>query len=159
MFNHALGGLVVAMVVKYADNLIKGFANSLSILICAVVSWLWFGAPITPQFCVGASLVLIAGFMYSQPDASPTARSSTEKVDAHEAIPLTQLTSSSSASSPSPVNAPASTTATQASAVITVAATPTHRPTPQTQHVPPQLHLQSLSTTNSAPARDLTHSA
>lgn len=35
---NSLGGLVVAMVVKYADNVIKGFATSVSIVLTAIVS-------------------------------------------------------------------------------------------------------------------------
>lgn len=35
---NSLGGLVVAMVVKYADNVIKGFATSVSIVLTALVS-------------------------------------------------------------------------------------------------------------------------
>lgn len=36
----ALGGLIVAMVIKYADNILKGFATSLSIIISALISYL-----------------------------------------------------------------------------------------------------------------------
>lgn len=36
----ALGGLVVAVVIKYADNILKGFATSLSIIISALISYL-----------------------------------------------------------------------------------------------------------------------
>lgn len=35
---NSLGGLVVAMVVKYADNVIKGFATSVSIVLTSLVS-------------------------------------------------------------------------------------------------------------------------
>lgn len=35
---NSLGGLVVAMAVKYADNVIKGFATSISIVLTALVS-------------------------------------------------------------------------------------------------------------------------
>lgn len=35
---NSLGGLVVAMVVKYADNVTKGFATSVSIVLTALVS-------------------------------------------------------------------------------------------------------------------------
>lgn len=35
---NSMGGLVVAMVVKYADNVIKGFATSISVVVTAVVS-------------------------------------------------------------------------------------------------------------------------
>lgn len=35
----ALGGLVVAAVMKFADNILKGFATSVSIVISSVVSY------------------------------------------------------------------------------------------------------------------------
>ncbi len=35
----ALGGLVIAAVIKYADNILKGFATSLSIILSSVVSY------------------------------------------------------------------------------------------------------------------------
>ncbi|VDM25848.1 unnamed protein product [Toxocara canis] len=37
----AYGGLVIALVVKYADNILKGFAVSLSIIISSFISY-WF---------------------------------------------------------------------------------------------------------------------
>ncbi|XP_071818264.1 UDP-N-acetylglucosamine transporter-like isoform X1 [Apostichopus japonicus] len=67
----AFGGLLVAVVVKYADNILKGFATSLSIIISTVVSVYLFGFTINLQFCVGAGLVLIAIFTYSQPQPKP----------------------------------------------------------------------------------------
>ena len=35
----ALGGLVIAAVIKYADNILKGFATSLSIILSSVCSY------------------------------------------------------------------------------------------------------------------------
>ena len=35
----AFGGLIIAAVIKYADNIIKGFATSLSIILSSVVSY------------------------------------------------------------------------------------------------------------------------
>lgn len=35
---NSLGGLIVAMVVKYADNVIKGFATSTSVVLTSLVS-------------------------------------------------------------------------------------------------------------------------
>ncbi len=35
----AVGGLIVALVMKYADNILKGFATSLSIVLSSVVSY------------------------------------------------------------------------------------------------------------------------
>lgn len=37
----ALGGLVIAAVIKYADNILKGFATSLSIILSTLISYLW----------------------------------------------------------------------------------------------------------------------
>ncbi|GAB1288056.1 UDP-N-acetylglucosamine transporter [Apodemus speciosus] len=37
----ALGGLVIAAVIKYADNILKGFATSLSIILSTIISYFW----------------------------------------------------------------------------------------------------------------------
>ena len=39
----ALGGLVVAAVMKFADNILKGFATSVSIVISSVVAYFFLG--------------------------------------------------------------------------------------------------------------------
>uniref|UniRef100_A0A8C0H6Q5 Solute carrier family 35 member A2 n=1 Tax=Chelonoidis abingdonii TaxID=106734 RepID=A0A8C0H6Q5_CHEAB len=43
ILNQAFGGLLVAVVVKYADNILKGFATSLSIVASTVASMYLFG--------------------------------------------------------------------------------------------------------------------
>ena len=40
---NATGGLLVAMVIKYADNILKGFATSLAIILTSVVAVFLFG--------------------------------------------------------------------------------------------------------------------
>ena len=67
------GGLVVAMVVKYADNILKGFATSLAIVISCIASVILFDFHVTFQFVIGASLVICSIFMYNQ---KPTERES-----------------------------------------------------------------------------------
>lgn len=70
------GGLVVAMVVKHADNILKGFATSLAIVISCVASIYLFAFHLTFQFSLGASLVICSIFMYShQPRKTPTSAS------------------------------------------------------------------------------------
>ncbi|KAJ4446333.1 UDP-galactose translocator [Periplaneta americana] len=59
------GGLVVAMVVKYADNILKGFATSLAIVISCVASIYLFDFHVTLQFVLGAALVICSIFMYN----------------------------------------------------------------------------------------------
>eukprot|EP00047_Mylnosiga_fluctuans_P024857 m.171985 g.171985 ORF g.171985 m.171985 type:complete len:161 (-) comp9941_c0_seq5:1952-2434(-) len=61
----AFGGLVVAVVVKYADNILKGFATSISIVISCIVSIFLFGFVVTSTFALGATLVIAATFAYS----------------------------------------------------------------------------------------------
>jgi solute carrier family 35 (UDP-sugar transporter), member A1/2/3 len=73
-----LGGLVTAIVIKYSDNILKGFATSLSIVLSFLASVALFDFSITPSFIIGASTVLTATWMYNQPAAetSTTAASS-----------------------------------------------------------------------------------
>eukprot|EP00048_Salpingoeca_helianthica_P021396 m.12055 g.12055 ORF g.12055 m.12055 type:complete len:319 (+) comp5939_c0_seq1:45-1001(+) len=61
----AFGGLVVAVVVKYADNILKGFATSISIIISCIVSIQLFGFVVTSMFALGALMVIGATFLYS----------------------------------------------------------------------------------------------
>jgi len=63
------GGLIIAMVIKHADNIVKNFATSLSIILSCVVQYLFMDFPISLQFAAGVGLVVAAVFMYSQPDA------------------------------------------------------------------------------------------
>ncbi|SRR5216683_86155 len=68
VLTQVLGGLVTALVIKYADNIMKGFATSLSIVISFLASVGLFHFHITASFIVGASVVLTATWLYSQPD-------------------------------------------------------------------------------------------
>ncbi|KAK3875679.1 hypothetical protein Pcinc_016052 [Petrolisthes cinctipes] len=69
---NAVGGLLVAMVVKYADNILKGFATSLAIVISTVASVFFFGFVLTFQFLVGTALVMASIFLYSHEPSKPT---------------------------------------------------------------------------------------
>lgn len=68
VLTQVLGGLVTALVIKYADNIMKGFATSLSIVISFLASVGLFHFRITASFVVGSSVVLAATWLYSQPD-------------------------------------------------------------------------------------------
>ncbi|XP_069572695.1 UDP-galactose translocator [Brachyistius frenatus] len=76
IFNQAFGGLLVAVVVKYADNILKGFATSFSIIISTVMSIYLFAFRVDLLFTAGAGLVIGAVYMYSLPKASDGAASS-----------------------------------------------------------------------------------
>mmetsp|Transcript_30023 Transcript_30023/g.62901 ORF Transcript_30023/g.62901 Transcript_30023/m.62901 type:complete len:486 (+) Transcript_30023:322-1779(+) len=64
----AVGGLIVAVVVKYADNVLKVFATSFSILLSCLISALVFDFRPNFKFLVGASLVILSTAMYSKPE-------------------------------------------------------------------------------------------
>ncbi|CAN9503173.1 unnamed protein product [Ophioblennius macclurei] len=68
----AVGGLVVAVVIKYADNILKGFATSLSIIMSTLISYFLL-KDFTPTglFFIGAVLVIAATFFYGY-KRSPT---------------------------------------------------------------------------------------
>uniref|UniRef100_A0A8D3CD86 Solute carrier family 35 member 2 n=1 Tax=Scophthalmus maximus TaxID=52904 RepID=A0A8D3CD86_SCOMX len=70
IFNQAFGGLLVAVVVKYADNILKGFATSFSIIVSTVLSIYLFSFHVDLLFTVGAGLVIGAVYMYSLPKAA-----------------------------------------------------------------------------------------
>ena len=66
IFLAALGGLVVAVVVKYADNVLKGFAASASIVLSCVISSMFFhDSTISAAFAFGATVVCGSAYTYS----------------------------------------------------------------------------------------------
>ena len=60
------GGLLVAVVVKFANNILKGFATSMAIVISTVASMFLFNFNLTPVFMLGASLVICSVMMYNK---------------------------------------------------------------------------------------------
>ncbi|KAH9258904.1 hypothetical protein BASA81_002968 [Batrachochytrium salamandrivorans] len=64
----SFGGLLVAVVVKYADNILKGFATSIATVLSTLVSVIWFDFKLSPLFLVGAGLVLGSAMLYNTAD-------------------------------------------------------------------------------------------
>ncbi|XP_074990890.1 UDP-galactose translocator isoform X5 [Calonectris borealis] len=65
--NQAAGGLLVAVVVRYADNILKGFATALSILASTLASVHLFGFRPRGPFLAGTAMVLAAVYLYGRP--------------------------------------------------------------------------------------------
>merc|ERR1719464_553495 len=84
------GGLLVAAVIKYAENVLKGLATGVSVCFATAVSTVLFGTRLSGQFSVGALLILVSVYFFSNPvpsrkekkdilsDESKTADSETE---------------------------------------------------------------------------------
>ncbi|KAG8688282.1 hypothetical protein FRC09_012987, partial [Ceratobasidium sp. 395] len=68
VLTQVFGGLITAVVIKYSDNIMKGFATSLSIVLSFLASVALFDFRITLAFVVGSSTVLAATWMYNQAD-------------------------------------------------------------------------------------------
>jgi UDP-sugar transporter A1/2/3 len=60
------GGLAVAMVIKHADNILKGFAVSFSIILSFGVSIIFFHFPFTAPLALGVALVILSTLSYSR---------------------------------------------------------------------------------------------
>eukprot|EP00121_Abeoforma_whisleri_P004801 Awhi_evm1s4344 len=65
---NSCGGLIIAVVVKYADNIMKGFATSIAIIASTVFSGLIFGTGVGPIFVPGALLVIGSVIIYGKED-------------------------------------------------------------------------------------------
>ncbi|XP_078398566.1 CMP-sialic acid transporter isoform X1 [Cetorhinus maximus] len=63
----SLGGLYTSVVVKYTDNIMKGFSAAAAIVISTVASVLLFGLQITLSFISGSILVCISIYYYGLP--------------------------------------------------------------------------------------------
>ena len=66
IFNNAIGGLCVAAVIKYADNILKGFATALATVWATVASVPLFGFSISIQFGIGTAMVLLSTLLYGK---------------------------------------------------------------------------------------------
>ena len=68
VLTQVFGGLLTAIVIKHADNILKGFATSLSIVLSFMASVALFGYSVTPSFVVGSGMVLAATAAYNRPE-------------------------------------------------------------------------------------------
>lgn len=64
----AAGGLIASVVIRDADNIVKNFATSISIICSFLASVLIFDFKVTWTFLLGTGLVLMATWLYSLPE-------------------------------------------------------------------------------------------
>jgi len=81
IFCQSVGGIIVAIVVKYADNILKGFANSLSIVLSCIVSYFLFDFNITLIFIIGCGLVLFSSYLYGKNNEDKSKRINKEYIN------------------------------------------------------------------------------
>jgi UDP-galactose transporter len=61
------GGLLVAAVIKYADNVLKGLATGVSVVLSSTLSMMLFATPLGLLFLLGATVILISVWYFSEP--------------------------------------------------------------------------------------------
>lgn len=62
--NNAVSGLLVALVIKHADNVLRGFASAIATILCAVLSIFCFEFEISANFFIGTLLVVGSAMLY-----------------------------------------------------------------------------------------------
>lgn len=62
--NNGIGGLLVALVIKHADNILRGFASAIATIVCAVMSVFCFGFILLPAFGLGTVVVVGSTLLY-----------------------------------------------------------------------------------------------
>jgi len=60
------GGLLVAAVMKYADNILKCFATSISVILSCLLSVFLFDFQVTPTFVCGAVMIIVSAYLYNK---------------------------------------------------------------------------------------------
>jgi len=59
------GGMLVAAVIKYADNVLKGMATGVSVATGTLASTFLFGTTLSAQFGFGAAMILVSVYLFS----------------------------------------------------------------------------------------------
>ena len=72
--NNAVGGLCVAFVIKYADNILKGFACAIATVLASLAAVPLFGFSLSPIFGVGMAVVLSSTLIYGGTVKIPVAQ-------------------------------------------------------------------------------------
>lgn len=79
ILSNAGGGLLIAIVIKYADNILKGFACSFAIVCSSLLSVFLFNFEVSFLFFLGTAVVCMSVYLYTprpQPSSSSPTSSS-----------------------------------------------------------------------------------
>lgn len=63
--NHALSGIAVSMVMKYADNIVKVYSTSVAMCLTAIISVFLFGFHLSLAFFLGTIVVSVSVYLHS----------------------------------------------------------------------------------------------
>jgi UDP-sugar transporter A1/2/3 len=63
--NTAIGGLIVASVLKYADSVLKGYATAVSVVLTGTASSILFGTELSVFYGMGIVNVVVAVLLFN----------------------------------------------------------------------------------------------
>ncbi|GLJ08453.1 hypothetical protein SUGI_0089100 [Cryptomeria japonica] len=66
IINHALSGIAVSMVMKYADNIVKVYSTSVAMLLTTFISMILFRFHLTLPFVLGSMVVSVSVYLHSK---------------------------------------------------------------------------------------------
>eukprot|EP00419_Tripos_fusus_P000328 CAMPEP_0172671104 /NCGR_PEP_ID=MMETSP1074-20121228/10707_1 /TAXON_ID=2916 /ORGANISM="Ceratium fusus, Strain PA161109" /LENGTH=267 /DNA_ID=CAMNT_0013488099 /DNA_START=553 /DNA_END=1356 /DNA_ORIENTATION=+ len=61
---NAIGGILVALVIKYADNILRGFASALATINSTLLAVVCFGFQVGGGFALGTTMVIASAMLY-----------------------------------------------------------------------------------------------
>jgi len=88
VLDNAIGGFLVAFAMKYADNILKTFAVSMSLVLNCLLSATFLSVHLTPQAITGVALVIAATFLYSVAGSFGTRGDKVASYSAHQSLPV-----------------------------------------------------------------------
>ena len=62
----ALGGILVALVIKFADGLAKNLATASSIVLTTAASFVLFDGPMSSAIVLGSCVVIVSGYLFQK---------------------------------------------------------------------------------------------
>jgi len=80
VFFQSCGGLLVAAVIKYADNVLKGMSTGMSVILSTACSSILFKSALTFQFGFGALIILASVYLFSN-DMPKCSKTKVDKLD------------------------------------------------------------------------------
>ena len=72
VLNSAIGGLIVAAVLKYADSVLKGYATAISVIVTGLMSMFLFGTKLHIVYFLGIINVVVAVILYNSSSGGKT---------------------------------------------------------------------------------------
>ncbi|GJN88433.1 hypothetical protein Rhopal_001399-T1 [Rhodotorula paludigena] len=163
------GGLVTALVIRYSDNIMKGFATSLAIVLSFCAGIILFDFNVTLSFLVGSAMVVASTYLYNLPDAGRRALTNSSPLPSTlpspslakgpftPAYPQSRHVTNNSLSSPPPpplytansalatLRASAASSSSTSPSLSNVGSTANRRPPPQGVHVGAQTPEYSVN--------------